>query len=82
MTPPARGVARNNTSLGAIYIMLAMLGFASMDTITKWMVADYPIGQMMWTRYAVFCLFAWFVVRKRGLRSAARTTRPLSLIHI
>lgn len=76
MTPPAPGVARNNTSLGAIYIMLAMLGFASMDTITKWMVADYPIGQMMWTRYAVFCLFAWFIVRKRGLRSAARTTRP------
>ena len=48
----------------------------SMDAITKWMVADYPIGQMMWTRYAVFCLFAWLVVRRRGLRSAWRTTRP------
>ena len=56
--------------------MLAMLGFASMDTITKWMVADYPIGQMMWVRYAIFCLFAWFVVRRRGLRAAARSKRP------
>lgn len=76
MTPPAAAAGRNNTSRGAIFTMLAMLGFASMDTITKWMVADYPIGQMMWTRYAVFCVFAWLVVRKRGLRSAWRTTRP------
>jgi drug/metabolite transporter (DMT)-like permease len=76
MTSAARGGARNNTSLGAIYTMLAMLGFAAMDTITKWMVADYPIGQMMWVRYAIFCLFAWFVVRRSGLRAALRTSRP------
>ena len=76
MTANAPAAARNNTSLGAIYIMLAMLGFASMDTITKWMVVDYPVGQMMWVRYAVFCLFAWAVVRRRGLRAAARSARP------
>ncbi len=76
LTPAAPGGARNNTSLGAIYTMLAMLGFAAMDTITKWMVADYPIGQMMWVRYAIFALFAWFVVRRSGLRAALRTTRP------
>ena len=76
MTASAPVAAHNNTSLGALYTMFAMLGFASMDAITKWMVADYPIGQMMWTRYAVFCLFAWLVVRRRGLRSAWRTTRP------
>lgn len=76
MTAAAPSPARNNNSLGAIYTILAMLGFASMDALTKWMVADYPIGQMMWVRYAVFCLFAWFVVRGRGLRAAARTTRP------
>ncbi|MDI1284351.1 MAG: DMT family transporter [Reyranella sp.] len=68
--------ARSNTSLGALYTMLAMLGFASMDAISKWLVADYAIGQMMWIRYAVFCVFAWFVVRRRGLVSAARTQRP------
>ena len=76
MTPPAAVAGRNNTSRGAIFTMLAMLGFASMDTITKWMVADYPIGQMMWVRYAIFCLFAWFVVRRRGLRAALRSNRP------
>ena len=68
--------ARNNTSLGALYTMFAMLGFASMDAISKWLVADYAIGQMMWIRYALFCVFAWFVVRRRGLLTAARTQRP------
>lgn len=69
--------ARNNTSLGALYTMLAMLGFASMDAISKWLVADYAIGQMMWIRYAVFSVFAWLVVQRRGgLVTAARTQRP------
>lgn len=76
MTPQAATMGRSNNSRGAIFTMLAMLGFASMDTISKWMVADYSIGQMMWVRYAIFCLFAWAVVRRRGLRSAARSSRP------
>ncbi|NQW54847.1 MAG: DMT family transporter [Rhodospirillales bacterium] len=76
MTPPAAAIGRTNNSRGAVFTVLAMLGFASMDTITKWMVADYPIGQMMWVRYAIFCLFAWAVVRRRGLRAAARSARP------
>ena len=54
-----------------------MLCFASMDAIAKWLVADYPIGQMMWIRYGIFCVFAWLVVRRRGgLRASFRTTRP------
>jgi drug/metabolite transporter (DMT)-like permease len=57
--------------------MLAMLCFAGMDTISKWLVADYSVGQMMWIRYILLCLFAWFVVRKQGLRAAMRTTRPV-----
>jgi len=66
----------NRTSLGALLTMLAMLGFAGMDAISKWLVADYPIGQMMWIRYAVFCIFAWLVVRRRGLSKALRSERP------
>ena len=45
--------------------MLAMLCFAGMDAISKWLVADYAISQMMWIRYGVFCLFAWLVVRRQ-----------------
>jgi drug/metabolite transporter (DMT)-like permease len=69
-------VKSNNFPLGALYTVLAMLGFALMDTISKWLVADYSIGQMMWIRYAVFCVFAWLVVRRSGFRASFRTRRP------
>src|SRR5713101_7455331 len=65
-----------NLSLGALYTVLAMLGFAGMDAMSKWLVADYAISQMMWIRYGVFCLFAWLVVRRTGLRASFRTRRP------
>ena len=64
------------TALGALLTMLAMLCFASMDAISKWLVADYAVGQMMWIRSGLFFLFAWFVVRTRGLRAALRSQRP------
>jgi drug/metabolite transporter (DMT)-like permease len=66
----------NRTALGALLTMFAMLCFAGMDTISKWLVADYAVTQMMWIRSALFFLFAWFVVRKRGLRAALRSARP------
>jgi drug/metabolite transporter (DMT)-like permease len=54
-----------------------MLAFASMDAISKWLVVDYPLGQIMWIRYGVFCVFAWLVVRRRSeLLKAARSRRP------
>jgi drug/metabolite transporter (DMT)-like permease len=69
--PPA-----SRTTLGALLTMLAMLCFAGMDAISKWLVTDYAVTQMMWIRSALFFLFAWFVVRKQGLRGALRSTRP------
>lgn len=76
MTAAEAARSRNNTSLGALYTVLAMLGFAVMDAMSKWVVADYSIGQMMWIRYGVFCVFAWLLVRRKGLRATARTRRP------
>ena len=67
----------SNTALGALLTMLAMLCFAGMDAISKWLVADYSVSQMMWIRYILLVLFAWFVVRRQGLRAAFRTTRPV-----
>jgi len=67
----------SRTSLGALLTMLAMLCFAGMDAISKWLVADYSVAQMIWIRYILLCLFAWFVVRREGLRAAFRTTRPV-----
>ncbi len=56
--------------------MLAMLCFAVMDAISKFLVADYAVGQMMWIRYILVFLFAWFIVRRQGLRNALKTRRP------
>lgn len=56
--------------------MLAMLCFAGMDAISKFLVADYAVGQMMWIRYILVFLFAWFIVRRQGLRQALKSRRP------
>jgi len=37
---------------------------------------DYAVGQMMWIRYILVFLFAWFIVRRQGLRQARKTKRP------
>ena len=37
----------NRTSLGALLTMLAMLCFASMDAISKSLVVEYSVGQLM-----------------------------------
>ncbi len=66
-----------NNPLGAILTMLAMLCFAGMDAVSKFLVADYPVGQMMWIRSALSFLVAWFIVRRLGLQAALRTKRPL-----
>lgn len=65
-----------NTPLGILLTMLAMLCFAVMDATSKWLVADYPVGQMMFIRCALVLLFTWFFVRRIGLRRAFVTRRP------
>lgn len=56
--------------------MLATLCYASMDAISKFLVADYEVGQIMWIRCALMLLFSWFIVRRQGLFRALRTTQP------
>jgi len=69
-------VKNNHTSLGALLTMLAMFCFASMDAISKSLVVEYSVGQLMWVRYALLCVFAWLLVRKRGVRAALHSKRP------
>jgi drug/metabolite transporter (DMT)-like permease len=65
-----------NTALGALLTMFAMLCFAGMDATSKFLVADYAVGQMMWIRCVILYLFAWFIVRRTGVRAALKTPRP------
>jgi len=69
-------VTPRNNALGALFTVLATLCYASMDAISKFLVADYAVGQIMWIRCALIFLFCWFIVRRQGLIGALRTTRP------
>jgi drug/metabolite transporter (DMT)-like permease len=66
----------SNTTLGALLTMLAMLCFAGMDATSKWLVADYPVGQLMAIRCALVLLFTFFIVRRLGARRVMRSSRP------
>lgn len=79
MTAATAGAPNNtapNTALGALLTMFAMLCFAGMDATSKFLVADYAVGQMMWIRCIILYLFAWFIVRRTGVRAALKTPRP------
>jgi drug/metabolite transporter (DMT)-like permease len=56
--------------------MLAMLCYASMDAIAKFLVVDYAVAQIMWVRCILIFLFSWFIVRRLGLVGSLRTQRP------
>ena len=66
----------NQTVLGPLLTMFAMLCFAGMDATSKFLVADYAVGQMMWIRCIILYLFACFIVRRTGVRAALKTPRP------
>ena len=50
------GVAR--PQLGIFLCLLSMLIFASQDGITKVLVKDFPVAQLVMMRYWVFVVFA------------------------
>ena len=66
---------RHNSYLGIGLVILATLAFAMMDGIGRFLVATYPIGQLLWIRYLVFSLFALWLCRS-DLRQRIRTQRP------
>lgn len=57
-------------------VLLAMLSFTAMDTISKILVETYAITQILCVRYVCFLGFAVWLVGRRGLAAAARPRRP------
>ena len=77
MTAEAMQQRTNRTGLGALYTIAAMFGFASMDAMSKLLVHDYAITQVLWIRYAFFLAFALAVTRRQGnWRFVLRSKRP------
>ena len=59
--------------LAALLVCLSMAGFAAMDSMSKFLVRDYPVVQSLWIRYAIFTGFALLVA---GRRATLRSARP------
>ena len=55
---------------GIVFIIFAMLTFATMDGVSKFLVPDYAIAQLFLVRYLVYIFFALWVCRKIGPRRA------------
>jgi drug/metabolite transporter (DMT)-like permease len=61
---------------GILCMIVATIGFAVMHAISKWLIARYPIGEVMFSRSIVsFLLCAAFVLPTSGL-AVFRTKRP------
>lgn len=66
---PTRGIA---------LILLANLLFSGMDAVSKTLIVDYPVGQILWVRYAFFAGFATVLsLRAGGPLAGLRTRRPV-----
>jgi len=77
MPTPAVPLAMNRAHLGALLTVLAMAGFAAMDSMSKLLVRDFPIVETLWIRYGIFLLFALAVTHGGGgVRQQARSARP------
>ena len=65
------------TGLGIVLAVAAMFCFASMDAVSKLLVARYAIAQILWVRYIFFVGFALLMMRPAGIRRTARSARPM-----
>jgi drug/metabolite transporter (DMT)-like permease len=64
-------------SRGIILILIANLGFAGMDAVSKTLIVDYPVAQILWVRYAFFAAFATALsLRSGGPFAGFRSQRP------
>lgn len=59
---------RQNVPLGIVLMIGATLMFGISNAISKWLVADYPIGEILFTRTAVsLAVIALFILPTTGL---------------
>ena len=75
LDPKASGMAA-----GAAWMLVTTFFFVCVHTTGKYLVAHYPVGQVVWGRYVFHLVFAMLVLGPR-LRQAVRTeNRKLQLL--
>ncbi len=71
--------SRSPAATGILLILLANLGFAGMDAVSKTLSTQYSVSQILWVRFAFFAAFATLVALRRegGVLRQFRTARPV-----
>jgi len=68
ISPPAWIKPAENIPLGILYMIVATVAFAVTHALSKWLIANYPIGQVMFARSFVgLIICSAFVLPQRGL---------------
>lgn len=69
---------------GILLILLANLGFAGMDAVSKILTTEYSVAQILWIRFAFFAGFATLLAWRQsraadgpGILAQFRTGRPV-----
>ncbi len=80
--PVLRSGARQATpahrpGLAIVMMLGSMLAFASMDGLSKLLVQQLPIPQILWVRYILFTLFVAILLRRKGLGAALQSGQPV-----
>ncbi len=71
-------VAEAAPTRGIALILIANLLFVGMDAVSKTLILDYPVGQILWVRYAFFAGFATALsLRSGGPLAGFRARRPV-----
>lgn len=61
---------------GVGMMMVAVFMFSSMDTLAKFMLKSYPLGPLIWARYATHLVFMLILFGPRMRFDLVRTTHP------
>ena len=65
---PAQPARREHVPLGILYMVGATIMFAGSSAASKWLVASYPVGEVLFTRTAVSLVAcALFIMPQTGL---------------
>ena len=70
-----RSIRREHVLLGIVFMLGATVMFAAASALSKWLVASYSIGEVLFVRTAIsLIVIAGFILPKTGL-AVYRTTR-------
>ncbi len=66
----------HDTRRGIALVMAAVMLFAAMDAISKYLTSFYPVGLILWVRFCTFTLLIALTLGPRLRLSLVTTTRP------